>query len=249
MAGVLAGVGMKRVKVGCCGFPKGRKDYLSRFRVVEVQKTFYRPPQVATALRWREEAPSDFEFAIKAWQLITHPCSSPTYRKAGLSIPEGREGNYGLFKPSEEVMEAWRKTEEIAEALQARVIVFQCPPRFGENAESIANMRSFFGAIKERDFLFVWEPRGQWSEQGIRALCEELGLVHCVDPMEREPLYGKMRYFRLHGGPGYGHKYGDQELKGLWHRWGDEEVYFLFNNLAMSDDALRFERLIKGEAG
>ena len=239
---------MERVKIGCCGFPKGMKHYLCQFRLVEIQKTFYKPPQLDTALKWRQEAPPGFEFAVKAWQLITHPCSSPTYRKVGLNVPEGKGDNYGFFRPSEEVMAAWRRTKEIAEALGARVILFQCPPRFEENAENVKNMKRFFAAI-ERGFLFVWEPRGGWSERGITELCEELDVVHCVDPMVREPRYGRPRYFRLHGGPGYRHKYTDEELKWLGHRWGAEDAYFLFNNLSMYDDALRFERLLKGETG
>ena len=32
------------VKVGCCGFPVSMKRYFQEFRVVEVQKTFYKPP-------------------------------------------------------------------------------------------------------------------------------------------------------------------------------------------------------------
>ena len=235
-------------KIGCCGFPRGMKDYFSRFRVVEVQRTFYKPPLLSTALRWQQEAPSGFEFVVKAWQAITHPPTSPTYRKAGLIITAGEEANYGFFRPSAEVIEAWRRTREIALALGARVILFQCPPRFGESAENVENMRRFFGAIG-REFLFVWEPRGDWSEGVIRGLCEELGLVHCVDPMEREPLHGEVKYFRLHGGPGYRHRFSDQELRWLCERWGGEGGYFLFNNLSMYDDALRFERLLRGEAG
>jgi len=232
------------IKIGCCGFPKGMKHYFSRFKLVEVQQTFYKPPQVATALRWREQAATDFEFAVKAWQLITHPPSSPTYRKGGLSIPRGKEESFGFFRPTEEVMAAWRSTREIAEALGAKVVVFQCPPSFREEAQNVENMRSFFAAV-ERKFLFIWEPRGEWSDEGIRALCQELDLVHCVDPFLREPLYGRVHYFRLHGGPGYRHKYTDDELRWLGERW--REGYFLFNNLSMYDDALRFERIVKGE--
>jgi len=233
------------VKIGCCGFPKGMKHYFSRFKLVEVQKTFYKPPQLATALRWRQEAPLDFEFSIKAWQPITHLCSSPTYRKAGLEIPQGKEGNYGFFRPTEEVMEAWSRTTEIAEALRAGVIVFQCPPSFREEEQNVANMMRFFGAI-ERKFLFVWEPRGKWSDERVSALCQELALVHCVDPLPREPLCSGVSYLRLHGGPGYRHKYTDEELKWLGDRWGGE-AYFLFNNLSMYDDALRFERIVNRE--
>jgi len=61
-----------RVKVGCCGFPRGMKDYFSQFKLVEVQQTFYKMPKLDTALRWRQQAPPDFEFSLKSWQLITH---------------------------------------------------------------------------------------------------------------------------------------------------------------------------------
>ena len=71
---------MPRVKVGCCGFPRGMKDYFSHFRLVEVQQTLYKMPKLETALRWRQQAPSDFNFTVKAWQLITHPATRPTYR-------------------------------------------------------------------------------------------------------------------------------------------------------------------------
>jgi len=72
------------VKDGCCGFPVGMKKYFENFDVVEVQKTFYKPPSQKTAEKWRKNAPENFEFTIKAWQVITHPPSSPTYRKAEL---------------------------------------------------------------------------------------------------------------------------------------------------------------------
>jgi len=94
------------VKVGCCGFAKGRRQYFAHLKLVEVQQTFYRPPQPETAARWREEAPPEFEFAVKAWQLVTHSPSSPTYRRCGLDIPPERKDRYGYFSPSAEVWQA-----------------------------------------------------------------------------------------------------------------------------------------------
>ena len=230
------------VKVGCCGFPKGMKRYFSQFKLVEVQQTFYKPPLPQTAMKWRGEAPGDFEFCLKAWQLITHSPSSPTYRKAGIVIPSEKADSYGSFKVTEEVMAAWRQTEQIAKALKARVILFQCPPGFKESQQNIENMSQFFDSIK-REFLFAWEPRGGWSDSRVKAICEELDLVHCVDPLERSSLYGGVKYFRLHGGPGYRHIYTDAELERLG-EIGKGEVYILFNNLNMYDDALRFIRLL-----
>jgi uncharacterized protein YecE (DUF72 family) len=60
------------IKIGCCGFPVAQARYARHFPVVEVQQTFYQVPSLATLAGWRERLPSDFEFTLKAWQLITH---------------------------------------------------------------------------------------------------------------------------------------------------------------------------------
>ena len=221
------------------------KHYFTRFKLVEVQRTFYKPPELKAVMKWREEAPPDFEFTLKAWQVITHPPSSPTYRKAGLKVPPGEEKDYSFFKPTDKVREAWGRTRDIAKGLKARIVLFQCPARFGETEENIKNLRRFFQAIS-RDFLFVWEPRGDWREETIKALCQDLDLIHCVDPFERAPLYGERKYFRLHGGPGYRHSYSEKELERLKEIEG-KEIYFLFNNITMYEDALRFIRILGGE--
>jgi len=239
--------GLARVKVGCCGFPVSRKDYFRQFKLVEVQQTFYKMPGLETARRWRWEAPAGFEFTLKAGQLITHPTSSPTYRKAGIKVPPGAEGHYGFFRPSDEVHQAWKETRRFAQSLEAKVILFQCPPSFKENPENIANMRSFFRLVKDAGYIFVWEPRGGWSEPTIKNLCSELELVHCVDPMENKPPCGEIQYFRLHGGLHYRHKYTNEELEHLKGMLRGKESYVLFNNLNMHHDALAFDRLMKGE--
>ena len=64
-----------------CGFTIWRGTCFRQFRVVEVQQTFYDPPAQTTLARWRDEAPPEFEFAMKAWQVITHLGTSPTYRR------------------------------------------------------------------------------------------------------------------------------------------------------------------------
>ncbi len=115
---------MIQIKIGCCGFPVNKKTYIDSFSVVELQQTFYEPPEPRIALRWRQEVPDNFEFTLKAWQLITHTPNSPTYKKLRHPIPEDRQDSYGNFKPTPEVMAAWRKTKEIAEILKARMIIF-----------------------------------------------------------------------------------------------------------------------------
>lgn len=102
------------VKVGCCGFPMAKAEYCRRFAVVEIQQTFYNLPRVQTAEKWRREAlalqsrsgQADFEFTLKAWLLITHEPSSPTYRRLRRPIPDAEKNLYGSFRPTEPVLKA-----------------------------------------------------------------------------------------------------------------------------------------------
>ena len=231
------------IKVGCYGFPKGMGKYFQEFRLVEVQQTFYRPPKVETAVRWRALAPPGFEFTVKACQVITHAPGSPTYRRAGVEIPAGDVDKYGFFRPSHQVREAWDRTGEVAAALDAQVVLSQSPPSFRPTDENIENMLQFFRGANRDRFRSVWEPRGGWDRKTIETLCLELGLVHGVDPFLEEPVQGALRYFRMHGGPGYRHQYTDDELSWLQGQCRGE-TYCLFNNLSMWEDARRFRRLV-----
>jgi len=230
------------IKVGCCGFPVSREKYYKTFDVVEIQKTFYQPPQETTAEKWRKQAPSFFEFTLKAWQLITHPPSSPTYRRLRSVLPESEKEKYGFFKPTQKLFSAWEKTERMAQILNASIIVFQCPASFQPTPENRQNLRRFFKTIKRRRYKLVWEPRGKWTREEISELCQELNLVPCVDPFKQAPFPGKMGYLRLHGKGGYRYRYTDPDLKKLiaWAKDFDT-VYFMFNNVYMLEDALRFK--------
>lgn len=240
---------MGNIRIGCCGFALARKRYFRRFPVVEVQQTFYQPPQRRTLERWRAQAPPDFEFTLKAWQLITHEPSSPTYRRLRRPIPASRKDRYGAFRPTPEVMEAWQTTLECARLLAARIVVFQCPASFTPSPEHVHNLRAFFQAIgKESHGLTLgWEPRGDWPRELITQLCRELGLLYVVDPFRDAPLPGgRQRYFRLHGRTGYRYRYTDADLQAL-RAMCQGTTYCLFNNMSMAADAERFLRLVGTE--
>lgn len=234
----------KGLRVGCCGFPVAREKYYQTFSVVELQQTFYQLPMLKTAQRWRQESPEGFDFTMKVPQLITHETTSPTYRRYKIPIPEEKRKNYGSFKPTAEVMEAWQKTIEVARALRASILVFQCPPSFSPTLAHKQNLKHFFSTIVRKDFLLVWEPRGDWNPREIKELCVELNLIHGVDPFKNEPLHGKLRYFRLHGKTGYSYRFTDEDLKWL-KEWAKGTVYFMFNNISMLEDSQRFMALLK----
>lgn len=227
------------VKVGCCGFPRRLAEYVRVFPVVEVQRTFYRLPRRATVERWREAAPPGFEFTMKAWQLITHPPASPTYRRLGRELPEAARSRYGSFAPTDEVAEAWQQTRAIALGLRAAVVVFQCPASFTPTAEHVRNLRRFFRSVERGGLRAAWEPRGDWPAGLVERLCRELDLIHCVDPFAAESVYGAPRYYRLHGRTGYRYRYTGEDLRTL-RGWCRGPTYVLFNNATMWDDARRF---------
>ncbi len=237
---------MTNTKVGCCGWPVSLKKYRELFKVVEVQKTFYKLPMPETAERWRETVGEDFEFVVKAPQLITHPPTSPTYKKASITVPEEKRNRYGLFRPTDEVFQAYEDTVRIAKILKSKLILFQTPASFKETPENIKNLWDFFSMIDQNDFVMMWEPRGNWQKETLTALLGELNLVHVVDPFKATPLFGGILYFRLHGrGKGYRYIYSEKELRELIDivdslKEGKEAVYIMFNNTNMLEDARKF---------
>jgi uncharacterized protein YecE (DUF72 family) len=233
------------VKIGCCGFRSSRESYYALLPAVEVQHTFYQPPQVSTLKKWREEAPRGFEFTLKAWQLITHQSSSPTYRRLKRELGEEERAGAGSFRATPIVAEAWEVTRACAAALASSAVLFQCPASFRPTQENVASMRVFFRRAERDRLNFCWEPRGAWPRELIKELCEELDLWHVVDPFAERTLTPRRTYFRLHGRKGWRYKYEDGELEELCSMLPRGATsYVFFNNVEMLDDALRFREIV-----
>jgi uncharacterized protein YecE (DUF72 family) len=233
------------MKLGLCGFTIGAAAYYNRFGVVEVQQTFYDPPPAETLRRWRAEAPADFEFTMKAWQVITHQGTSKTYRRLRSPFTDEQRTEAGGFRVNDTVLAAWRTTLECARILRATAILFQCPPSFRPSPENTDALRRFFATIERPPGVrFLWEPRGAWPDDVIVALCGDLNLVHAVDPFVRPSLTPEVTYWRLHGNKSHYASYTDDELRQLraWIR-PDVETYVMFNNIPRVKDVKRFREM------
>ncbi len=237
------------IKVGCCGFPEARSLYYQHYPVVEIQQTFYQLPRLETAFKWRRDAPADFTFSMKVWQAVTHEATSPTYRRMRMPIQYYRKKDYGSFKPTRVVFQAWENSKKVAEAMQAAAVVFQCPASFQPTETNVANLRRFFSSVDRGNLIFVWEPRGRWEPELVRQLCEELTLIHGVDPFRTPPVAGDIFYFRLHGKTNYRYAYTESELVELKHQVLSlkKPGFVLFNNSNMKSDASRFIQLLHQE--
>jgi uncharacterized protein YecE (DUF72 family) len=210
------------------------KKYYEKFRLVEINRTFYEYPRMTTVAGWREKAPSDFEFTVKAHQDISH--------KFRFEI-----------EPS---VKAFERMTEICKTLQARILLIQTPGSFRPN--NLDEAEKFFEKVKREDLCVVWETRGPaWENQNVKEKLTEtlqrLNVPHVTDPFVAMPAYtSDVAYFRLHGlGKRlYYYQYTDDELKKLYETVKPLEakgktVYVLFNNLAMFDDGARFMNYIE----
>jgi uncharacterized protein YecE (DUF72 family) len=163
-----------------------------------------------------------------------------------MKIPEEKKRDYGFFKGTDEVEEAWSKTAEFAGALRAKKIIFQSPASFSPSSGHIENMKKFFRKIKSFPFIYVWEPRGRWKREEVKRVCSELEITPCLDPFGGDSIQGDLLYLRLHGKTGYRYTYSEAEMKELI-RLGEaySEVYMMFNNISMYEDAKRLKILLE----
>ncbi|MCS7094883.1 MAG: DUF72 domain-containing protein [Thaumarchaeota archaeon] len=234
-----------RVTVGCCGYTVSRKLYYQKLAAVEVQTTFYRVVRESTLLKWRSEAPESFTFTLKAFQGVTHPRESPTWRRSNVRPSEG----HGLLRLTEEVRDSWRVTMNACRALSAKVVVVQTPPAFKDSSINIETAKKFFSSVERDDVIIGFEPRG-WSAESIKEVCEDTDVTHVTDLFVSLPVCvstSSVAYFRLHGSPPgkrlYKYTYTDRDLfelaarlKEVNSRW----AIVMFNNVTMFDDASRF---------
>jgi uncharacterized protein YecE (DUF72 family) len=228
-------------------------EYPRHFGLLEVQQSFYEPPAERVAQRWRDTMPADFEFTVKAWQIITHESKSPTYRRLRRPLSDRERAGCGRFRDTPIVREAWSRTLSVAHTLRASTVLFQCPASFGPDAENVQHLRHFIVHVARPQcppgVKLAWEPRGPaWSAQAELAvrLCEELQLIYVVDPFVDAIRTGSAgpAYVRLHGIGGARHVYTDDELQRLA-ELTPAGAYVLFNNLPRVGDARRFQAQIR----
>ncbi len=109
--------------------------YARRFPVVEVDSTYYGPPNEQTTKLWAERTPAGFTFNIKAFSLLTgHPTKvSAIYQD--LRPETDKKNIYPADLPPPSYEEVWSRflsaLDPLAEAGKLGVLLFQFPPWFG----------------------------------------------------------------------------------------------------------------------
>ena len=226
------------IKVGCCGFPTSMKRYFESYKLVELNSTFYEYPRLETVEGWREKAPENFEFTVKAHQDISHKSKMNT---------------------DEVCLKAFERIKQVCRTLRAEIMLIQTPGSF--RPDKLGDAEKFFKAVNREGLVLAWETRGpEWEKpevyERLGKILSSLDVVHVTDPFRVLPAYtSSIAYFRLHGlgKELYYYQYSDMELQKLWDivkplEDDGKTVYVFFNNLSMFEDGLRFmEFLAKGK--
>ncbi len=186
--------------------------FLSHFRTVELNNSFYRLPERAAFERWRDQTPPGFIVAVKASRYITHLKR--------------------LKDPEEPVALLWERATGLDDRLGP--VLFQLPPRFPAEIERLRRLLAALPGEMRPAFEFrdiSWhsdEVFGMLAEAGAALVWPDRpGLQHTL------PVTGGWLYVRFHQGTRTGPGYRRAKLR----RWAEriraadaDEAYLYFNN-------------------
>ncbi len=218
---------MARLYIGTSGwsYPKGEGtwagyfyptgkinelEYYSQFfKTVEINSTFYRPPNPGYVYNWAQRVPEGFLFTVKLWQKFTHP---KMYKEATGEEAVISRQDVDLFNHSIEPLVKYRKLG---------ALLAQFPPSFKNEpyGRQILNaVIRTFGQYR----LAVELRHRSWSddESTARVLRDNnVAWVQIDEPKfktsiaQEVPLTSDMAYFRFHGRNAEMWWKGDSEMR------------------------------------
>lgn len=180
-------------------YPAGKineLEYYSQFfNTVEINSSFYRPPDPGYVCDWARRTPPGFLFAVKLWQKFTHPAmyQEATGKEATISIAD-----VDLFN---------RSLEPLVKSGKLGALLAQFPPSFKNDDRG----RQLLGAVARTfsDYPLAVELRHRsWSDDdGTARMLREnkVAWVQIDEPKfatsvaEEVPLTADMAYLRFHG--------------------------------------------------
>lgn len=199
-------------------WPKSRwfEYYVKKFATVEINATFYRSFKDQTYHKWRDQAPGEFRYVLKAPRFITH-------RKH-------------LKGAEEQIKKFWRSASLLENRLG--LILLQLAPSTKYDPARLKHALLAFG---DPGKIAVEFRHKKWYIEEIRDLLKEVGSVFCTaDSPESELMdwvTSDVAYIRLHGRQQwYAYDYSGQELREIaalakkLAKLGAKTIYIFFNN-------------------
>ena len=189
--------------------------YAQAFDTVEINNSFYRWPDPDTFEKWREQAPRQFLYAVKAARFLTH------MKK--------------LKDPDEPVARTFDHARHLGRHLGP--VLYQLPTRWPVNVE---RFQQFLSVLPKGRLQTVEFRDPSWYTDEIFDLLRRYDVALCLHDMQgsatRRMVVGPFVYVRYHfGTQKYGGRYEDHRL----HEWADwlaecaekgTPIYAYFNN-------------------
>jgi uncharacterized protein YecE (DUF72 family) len=108
--------------------------YASQFPLVEVDATYYAPPNEQTTRLWVDRTPKGFTFNIKAFSLLTGHPTKPSALYKDLRPETDKKNLYPNDLPAQAYEDLWTRflsaLDPLVEAGKLGAILFQFPPWF-----------------------------------------------------------------------------------------------------------------------
>ncbi|HEX3094533.1 MAG TPA: DUF72 domain-containing protein [Candidatus Angelobacter sp.] len=219
--------------------PSKMLDYYVRcFDTMELNNSFYRLPTIEALESWRNAAPKNFVFAVKASRFITH--------------------NKKLKDPENALDNILSRAEHLGKKLGP--VLFQLPPKWKLNLERLERLLE----ILPREHRYAFEFRElSWMTPEVNRLLEHNNAAFCIYELAgyHSPfsVTADFAYVRLHG-PGAGKYQGSYSHAHLraWARqieqWSArlKAIYIYFDNDQAgyaAQNALELKRMVFGRPG
>jgi len=231
------------IRIGCSGwnykhwrdrvYPPGVpvrlwfEHYSTLFDTVEINNTFYRLPEPATFASWRDRAPDQFLFAIKASRFLTHLKR--------------------LNDPEEPVARMFEHARELGGHFGP--VLYQLPGNFHRDLDRLDHLLALLprtlgelgGAPRAHRLLHAVEFRHpSWYVDETFAMLDCHGVAMCLHDKAGSaitaPAVGPFVYLRFHGP---GERYFGRYDRSALDRWasrigeflhGGTDVFAYFNN-------------------
>ncbi len=235
-------------------YPSGKiieLEYYSRFfNTVEINSSFYRPPNPGYVYNWVKRVPDGFLFTVKLWQKFTHPkmFTQSTGRDTAIS-----QDDVDTFK---------RSIEPLLQSGKLGALLAQFPPAFKNDEYGKQILTAIINTFSEYRLAVELRHRSWSDDKNISQMFRDnnIAWVNIDEPKFESsvssdiPVTSDMAYFRFHGrnrenwwtGNGetrYKYLYSDSEIEELTDKVSaaasDANLLFAFFNNHWQGYALR----------
>jgi uncharacterized protein YecE (DUF72 family) len=220
-------------------YPPGKLDelacYSRFFNTVEVNSSFYRPPNPGYAASWVKRTPPGFRFAVKLWQKFTHP---EMYRRATGEAAAIELRDVELF------LESLRPLQQ---AGKLGALLAQFPPGFRNDDYGRQHLKAVMRHFGDCNLAVELRHRSWSDDADTAALLRENNTcwVRIDEPQFASsiaadlPLTSGTAYFRFHGRNAADWWQGDSESR-YRYLYSPEEIAELSRKVKAAGAKLTF---------